>query len=46
MRIPSDDPDRRLTLAAPDDPTLRHIAMVGDTYTILMSGADTAGASR
>lgn len=27
----------------PDDPALPHISMVGDTYTILLSGADTAG---
>lgn len=34
---------RGLALAAPDDPSLRHVAMVGDTYTILLSGEDTAG---
>ncbi len=41
--IPPDDGARQLTLAAPDDPALRSIAMVGDTYTILLSGKDTAG---
>lgn len=41
--IPPDDGVRQLTLAAPDDPALRNIAMVGDTYTILLSGKDTAG---
>jgi quercetin dioxygenase-like cupin family protein len=41
--IPPDDGVRQLTVASPDDPTLRHIAMVGDTYTILLSGSDTAG---
>ncbi len=41
--IPPDDGVRELTLAVPDDPSLRNIAMVGDTYTILLSGRDTAG---
>ena len=42
--IPSDDPDRQLTVARPDsDETLPHIGLVGDTYTILVSGRDTGG---
>ena len=41
--LPPDDPSRRLTHVHPDSPDLPHIAMVGDTYTILVSGADTAG---
>ena len=41
--IPADDPQRKLTVANPDDPMLRHIAIVGGTYTILVTGADTAG---
>lgn len=42
--IPPDDPGRGLTHARPDeDRNLPHIGMVGDTYTILLSGADTAG---
>lgn len=42
--IPDDDPTRRLTIARPDsDESLPHIGMVGDTYTILLTGADTAG---
>lgn len=42
--IPPDDPARRLTVARPDhDLTLPHIGLVGDTYTILVSGADTDG---
>ena len=42
--IPPDDPQRNLTLARPDsDQDLRHIAVVGDTYTILVRGEDTAG---
>ncbi len=42
--IPPDDPQRSLTLARPEtDPSLPHLGIVGDTYTILLSGADTAG---
>jgi quercetin dioxygenase-like cupin family protein len=41
--IPADDPERNLTLARSDDPNLPHIGLVGDTYTILVSGKDTAG---
>ena len=41
--VPADDPSRRLTVADPDSPGLRHVSVVGDTYTILVSGAQTAG---
>lgn len=42
--IPEDDLDRNLTLARPEgDQSLPHIGMVGDTYTILLKGEDTAG---
>ncbi|MGD0108188.1 MAG: cupin domain-containing protein [Rhodopila sp.] len=41
--IPADDPQRKLTVAEPDDPTLQHISIVGGTYTILVTGAQTAG---
>ena len=42
--IPADDLTRILTLAQPDtNEKLPHIGLVGDTYTILLSGADTAG---
>jgi quercetin dioxygenase-like cupin family protein len=42
--IPPDNPQRDLTVARPDtDPTLPHLGVVGDTYTILLSGKDTAG---
>jgi quercetin dioxygenase-like cupin family protein len=41
--IPSDDPVRRLAVAQPDDPRAKHVSVVGDTYTILISGADTLG---
>jgi quercetin dioxygenase-like cupin family protein len=41
--IPADDPNRKLTIADPDGVGMRHISVVGDTYTILVSGAQTAG---
>jgi quercetin dioxygenase-like cupin family protein len=42
--IPADDPDRHLThVHADTDESLPHIGVVGDTYTILVSGQDTAG---
>ena len=41
--IPPDDETRQLTLANPDDARLPHIAVVGDTYTFLVRGEDTAG---
>ena len=44
MTVPPDDPTRDLTVARPnDDETLPHIGLVGDTYTILVRGEDTAG---
>src|ERR1700689_2419243 len=41
--IPSDDLKRTLKFAAPDkeDGALPHIGLVGDTYTITVSGDDT-----
>ena len=42
--IPRDDPKRTLTLADADrDQTLPHIGLVGDTYTVTLSGKDTNG---
>jgi quercetin dioxygenase-like cupin family protein len=41
--IPPDDPRRKFTIARPGDDQLPHIAVAGDTYTILVSGDDTAG---
>ena len=42
--IPPDDPRRNLTHAHPyEDQKLHHIALVGDTYTILLTGEETAG---
>ncbi|HKN16447.1 MAG TPA: cupin domain-containing protein [Candidatus Sulfotelmatobacter sp.] len=43
MSIPPDDPRRNLILTRSDDPNLPHIGLVGDTYTTLLSGKDTAG---
>jgi quercetin dioxygenase-like cupin family protein len=39
--IPPDNPRRTLTLAQPDK--LAHIGLVGDTYTITVTGEQTAG---
>jgi quercetin dioxygenase-like cupin family protein len=43
MRLPDDDPARTLAVARPDDPGLLHLAVVGDTYTVLLGGEQTAG---
>lgn len=44
MGIPADDLARALVVARPEtDEGLEHIGLVGDTYTILLSGKDTAG---
>ena len=41
--VPADDPRRNLVHAKSDDLNLAHIGLVGDTYTILLTGQDTAG---
>jgi quercetin dioxygenase-like cupin family protein len=41
--IPNDDSARSLTVASADDAKAAHIGLVGDTYTILLTGKDTAG---
>ncbi len=42
--IPADDIERSLAVARPDEAqSLPHIGLVGDTYTILLSGEQTAG---
>jgi quercetin dioxygenase-like cupin family protein len=42
--VPPDDPQRKLVVARPDtDETLPHYGVAGNTYTILLSGSDTAG---
>lgn len=41
--IPPDDPRRDLTLVGPNqDHKLKHVALAGDIYTVLLSGDDTA----
>ncbi|MGA2415846.1 MAG: cupin domain-containing protein [Candidatus Sulfotelmatobacter sp.] len=41
--IPPDDPKRNLVRTQADDRNLPHIGLVGDTYTTLLTGKDTAG---
>jgi quercetin dioxygenase-like cupin family protein len=42
--LPPDDPQRYLTVARPnEDEGLPHFGLVGDTYTVLVSGNDTDG---
>jgi quercetin dioxygenase-like cupin family protein len=41
--IPADDPNRTLTVIDPNDAAARHVSVVGDTYTILVSGGQTDG---
>ncbi|MES2920588.1 MAG: cupin domain-containing protein [Verrucomicrobiota bacterium] len=42
--LPPDDPQRALVVARPDqDATLPFVSLAGDTYTILISGGQTAG---
>src|ERR1700722_8860672 len=44
MPIPPDDLKRNLTVARPNEnQSLVHVAIAGGTYTILITGADTAG---
>ena len=42
--LPPDDPKRTLTVSQPDhDQSLLHLGVVGDTYTLLISGSHTGG---
>lgn len=42
--VPPDDPTRPLSVRRPNaDESLPHYGVVGDNYTILLTGADTAG---
>lgn len=42
--LPADDPARTLALVPPPDADgLRHLAIAGGIYTIILSGADTGG---
>ena len=43
LAIPPDDPLRKLAIVQPTDQTISHIGVVGDTYTILLTGKETAG---
>jgi len=44
LAIPPDDPARTLRLVRPEtDTDLAHIGLVGDTYTIVLTGNDTKG---
>jgi quercetin dioxygenase-like cupin family protein len=43
MSIPDDDLNRHLKVSAADDANAVHLSLVGNTYTILVSGEDTAG---
>ena len=39
--LPADNPQRVLTVAQPDSKTAHHLGIVGDTYTITVTGDDT-----
>src|ERR1700749_3105386 len=41
--LTADDQTRELAIARSDDEALVHLAVVGDTYTVLLSGEQTAG---
>lgn len=41
--IPDDDPARSLTVASSDDPATKFVSLVGDTYAMLITGAQTNG---
>jgi hypothetical protein len=43
VRLPDDDLRREMLVVDPDVAGLSHIGLVGGTYTVLVSGADTAG---
>jgi quercetin dioxygenase-like cupin family protein len=42
-QLAPDDPARDLVAVDPDDPALTHLGVVGDTYTILVTGEQTGG---
>jgi quercetin dioxygenase-like cupin family protein len=41
--IPPDDPSRMLAVADPEAHGMRRVSVAGDTYTILLTGEQTAG---
>jgi quercetin dioxygenase-like cupin family protein len=44
LGIPADDPLRTLAVVRPEtDPNIPHIGLAGDSYTILLTGKETAG---
>jgi quercetin dioxygenase-like cupin family protein len=43
VAIPDDDPARAVVVANSDSDAAEHVSVVGDTYTILVAGSDTAG---
>ena len=43
VSLPPDDLSRSLVVTRSTDQSLPHIGLVGDTYTVLLSGKDTAG---
>lgn len=42
--IPADDPTRQLTVVSPESPGVTFLSLVGNTYAMLISGEQTAGA--
>jgi quercetin dioxygenase-like cupin family protein len=42
-QIPDDDPNRDAVQVSADGEGAQHLAVVGDTYTVLVAGSDTAG---
>jgi quercetin dioxygenase-like cupin family protein len=45
LTLPADDPTRKVSIANPDGPDMRHVSVgsAGDTYTILVSGEESGG---
>jgi quercetin dioxygenase-like cupin family protein len=41
--LPPDDLARKLASASADSESVRHVAVAGDTYSILLTGKDTGG---
>jgi quercetin dioxygenase-like cupin family protein len=41
--VPADDLSRTLVIAQPDSAKSPHVGLVGDTYTVTVSGEDTGG---
>jgi len=43
VEIPADNPRRNLVVENPESSNAQHLGILADTYTILLSGMDTAG---